>query len=52
MNNWPNHFESTLTSSSHANFRLDIFHSKTLLCSFCGREKSLKADTICKKILH
>ena len=30
MDNCVHHFKSTLTSSSDANFRLDIFHSKTL----------------------
>ena len=36
MDNCTNHFENILTSSSHANFRLHIFHSKTLLYSFWG----------------
>ena len=31
---------------------LDIFHPKTLLDSFWGRENGLKADKICKLISH
>ena len=38
--------------SSHANFRLDIFHSKTLLYSFWGQENGLKAGKICKLFSH
>ena len=48
MDNCTNHFENILTSSSHANFRLHIFHSKTLLYSFWGRENGPKANKICK----
>ena len=38
--------------SSHANFRLAIFHSKTLLYSFWGQENGLKAGKICKLFSH
>ena len=52
MNNCTHNFKNTLTSSSHANFRLDIFHSKTLLYSFWGRQNGLKTDKICKLFSH
>ena len=52
MDNCIHHFENTSTSSSHANFRLDIFHSKTLLYSFCGRENDAKANKIYKLFSH
>ena len=48
MDNCTHHFKNTLTSFSHANFRLDIFHSKTLLYSFWGRENGLKGERTCK----
>ena len=48
MDNCIHHFKNTLTSSSPANFRLDIFYSKTLLYSFWGIENGLKADRTCK----
>ena len=48
MDNCTHHFKNTLASSSHANFRLDIFHCKMLSYCFCGRENSLKADRTCK----
>ena len=48
MDNCIHHFKNTLTSSSHANFRLDIFHSKTLSYSFWERENGPKANKICK----
>ena len=48
MDNCTHHFKDTLTSYSDANFRLDIFHSKTLLHSFWEREKCLKAHRTCK----
>ena len=34
--------------SSHADFRLDILHSKTLLYYFWGYENGLKADKVFK----
>ena len=40
-------FKNTWTSSSHANFRFNIFHSKTLSYSFWGRENSPKTDKTC-----
>ena len=43
MNICTDNFKNALTSSSHANFRLDIFHSKALLYSFWGYENGLKA---------
>ena len=43
MDNCTHHFKNTLTPSSQANFRLDIFHSKTLLDSFWEREKLSKS---------
>ena len=46
LDNCTHHFKSTLTSTSPANFRLDIFHFKTLLYSFWGRKNALKADKI------
>ena len=52
MDNCTRHFKNTLTSSSHANFRLDIFHSKTLLYSFWGRENCPKANKIYKLFSH
>ena len=52
MGNCVHHFENTLTSSSYANFRLDVFHTKTLLYSFWGRENGLKADKTCKIFSH
>ena len=52
MNNCTNNFKNTLTSSSQANLRLDIFHSKTFLYSFWGEENGLKADKICKRFSH
>ena len=52
MDNCTHHFENTLTSSSHANFRLAIFHSKTFLHSFWGRENALKAEKNCKIFSH
>ena len=45
-------FKNSLTSSSHANFGLDIFHHKTLLYSFWGKENGLKAYKICKLISY
>ena len=41
-----------LYSCSETNFRIDIFHSKTLLYSFWGRENGLKANKICKLFSH
>ena len=49
MKNFIQHFESTLTSSSHANFRLDIFDSLNVSL---GRESGLKTGKICKKFSH
>ena len=34
------------------NFRLGIFHSKTILYSFWARENGLKADKSCKMFSH
>ena len=50
--NCTHHFKNTLTSCSETNFRIDIFHSKTLLYSFWGRENGLKANKICKIFSH
>ena len=44
--------KNTLTSSSQANFRLDIYHFKTLLHSFWRRKNGLKTDKICKLFSH
>ena len=44
MDNCTHHFKNALTSSNHADFRLDIFHSKAFLYSFWERENSLKAE--------
>ena len=52
MDNCTHHFKNTLVPSSHANFRLDIFHCKMLSYYFCGRENSLKADRTCKIFSH
>ena len=52
MDNCTYHLENTLTSFSHANFKLDIFYSKTLLYSFWERENGLKADKKCKIFSH
>ena len=52
MDNCIGHFKNNLTSSSHANFRLDIFQSKMLLYSFGERENGLKADRTCKIFSH
>ena len=52
MHNCTHHFKNTLTSSSHANFRLDIFHSKTILYSFWGKENGLQAEKSCKMFSH
>ena len=52
MHNCTHHFKNTLTSSSHANFRLDIFHSKTVLLSFWGKENGLQAEKSCKMFSH
>ena len=41
-----------MTSSSYANFRLDIFHSTIALHSFWGKENGLEADTIRKVFSH
>ena len=50
MGNCTHNFKYTLISSSDGNFRLDIFHTKTLLYSFWGY--GLKADKICKHFSH
>ena len=47
MYNCTHHF-NTLTSSSHANFSVDIFYPKIVLHSFWGRENGLKAEYVCK----
>ena len=52
MYNCTHDFKNTLTSSSHTNFRSDIFHSKTLLYSFWGGENGLKAGRTCKIFSH
>ena len=52
MDNCIHHFKNTLISSSHADFRLDIFLSKTLLFYFWGRESGIKADKLCKIFSH
>ena len=52
MDNCTHNFKNPLTSSSHANFGLDIFHYKTLLYSFWGYENGLKAYKICKLLSH
>ena len=52
MYNCIHHFKNTLTSSSHDNFRLDIFHSKTLLYSFLRKENDIKAEKVCKFFSH
>ena len=46
MDKCTHNLKNTLTSSSQANFRLDIFHSKTLLYSFWGWENGRKVDKI------
>ena len=38
MDSCTHNFKNNLTSSFQANFRLDIFHSKTLLYSFWDTE--------------
>ena len=38
VDNCTHNFKNMSTSASHANFRLDIFHSKTLLYSFWDRK--------------
>ena len=52
MDNCTCYFKNTSTSSSHANFRLDIFHSKTLLYSLWRRENCLKAGRTYKIFSH
>ena len=52
MDNYTQSFKNTLTSFSHANFRLDIFHSKMSLYPFWRRETGLKADKTCKIFSH
>ena len=48
MNNYTHHFKNILASSSHASFRLGIFHSKMPFHCFWGRKNGLKADKTCK----
>ena len=43
MDNCTHNFKNTLTSSSHANYGLDIFHSKTLFIFFGGIGKRSKS---------
>ena len=52
MDNSTHNFKNALTSSSHGNFRLDIFRSKTLLLSFWGQENGPNADKTCKLFSH
>ena len=43
MDNCTHHFENTLTSSSHANFRLAIFSLSNLFTFFLGKGKRSKS---------
>ena len=52
MDNCTHNFKSNLTASPDANFRLDIFHSKTLLYYLWGYENGLKSDKTCKLFSH
>ena len=51
MADFTHHFKNTWTSFSHVNFRLDIFHCKTLFYFFEEgkmEESGIKADRTCK----
>ena len=52
MDNRTHHFKNTLASFSHANFRLYIYNSKTLLYYLRERENCPEANKLCKLFSH